>query len=137
MSEYLLALIGGGLIGLSSILLLLTHGRIAGISGMVKGSLINKQSDWGWRISFLVGLILMGLLISIQQPQTFDVSKHLNYWTMGLSGLLIGIGTYIGNGCTSGHGICGASRLSIRSILATVTFIFTGMVSVWIMKNFF
>lgn len=137
MSDYLLALIGGGLIGLSSVLLLLTHGRIAGISGMIKGSLITKQADWGWRISFIAGLIIMGLLISIEQSQLFPTNNNLNYWGIGLSGLLVGIGTYLGNGCTSGHGICGSSRLSIRSIVATVTFIATGMASVWVIKNFF
>lgn len=137
MSEYLLALMGGALIGLSSILLLFTHGRIAGISGMIKGSLIHKQSDWGWRVSFILGLVIMGLILSIQQPKLFPLNNDLNYWGIGLSGLLVGVGTYIGNGCTSGHGICGSSRFSIRSIVATVTFIITGMISVWVMKNFF
>lgn len=134
MSEYLLALIGGGLIGLASILLLFTHGRIAGISGILKGSLIPKQSDWGWKISFIIGLIIMGLLIGLQQPQAFPLNPNLNYWGIALSGLLVGIGTDIGNGCTSGHGICGVSRLSIRSIVATLTFIITGIISVWVMN---
>ncbi|MBE8163328.1 MAG: YeeE/YedE family protein [Bdellovibrionaceae bacterium] len=136
-NDYLLAFLGGGLIGLSSILLLLFHGRIAGISGMLKGSFINNAPDKGWRISFIFGLIIMGLLLNIQQPQLFSINSYLNYWGIGLSGLLVGAGTYLGNGCTSGHGICGSSRLSIRSLVATVTFIVSGMLSVWMMKTFF
>lgn len=137
MSEYLLALIGGAIIGLSSILLLFTHGRIAGVSGMIKGSIISAQSDWAWRSSFVFGLIIMGLLLSLQKPELFPLNNNLNYWGIGLSGFLVGLGTYTGNGCTSGHGICGSSRFSIRSIVATVTFISTGMISVWVIKNFF
>ncbi|MBE8222059.1 MAG: YeeE/YedE family protein [Bdellovibrionales bacterium] len=137
MSEYLLALIGGALIGLSSVLLLFTHGKIAGISGMIKGSIIDKQSDKGWRAYFILGLVIMGLLLSIQRQEMFPINADLNYWGIALSGFLVGIGTYIGNGCTSGHGICGSSRFSIRSIVATVTFIISGMLIVWVMKNFF
>lgn len=137
MSEYLLALIGGALIGLSSVLLLFTHGRVAGISGMLKGSLVDKQSNGSWRLSFILGLIIMGLILGAQQANLFSSNIRLSDWGIGLSGLLVGAGTYMANGCTSGHGICGASRLSIRSILATFTFISAGVITVWIIKTFF
>lgn len=137
MSEYLLAFIGGVLIGLSAILLLFTHGRVAGISGMLKSSLVDKQPDRSWRLFFLLGLVIMGLILSVQQAELFSTSAQLGDWGIGLSGLLVGMGTYMANGCTSGHGICGASRLSIRSIVATITFISTGMLTVWLIKTFF
>lgn len=120
------ALFGGALIGLGALLLMAGLGRIAGISGIVSQALFNHE-DRSWRLAFLAGLIIgpviLGLLVSDLQYSTPD----LNGTTL-LAGLLVGLGTAWGSGCTSGHGICGIGRLSLRSIIATLVFMVAGMV---------
>ena len=132
------ALIGGGMIGLAAVWLAWTNGRIAGISGIL-GHLIEllvqqKREHFGWRVAFLIGLIgaptvwstLMALPQSVQQ-----------IGTMGLviGGLLVGLGTRYANGCTSGHGICGLSRFSLRSLMAVCSFMGSAIVTVFIMRH--
>lgn len=128
------AFLGGLLIGVSSIFLLLSNGRILGISGIVNG-LFNAK-DKQWRVFFLTGLILTGLFLFSRYPDNFINSVPRSYGVLFLAGLLVGYGTTMANGCTSGHGVCGISRLSMRSIVATLTFISFGALTVFIMNHF-
>lgn len=120
------ALLGGTLIGLGALLLMAGIGRIAGISGIVSQALFNRE-DRNWRLAFLAGLligpVILGLFLSDLQYSTPD----LNGTTL-LAGLLVGLGTAWGSGCTSGHGICGIGRFSVRSIIATLVFMVVGMI---------
>lgn len=131
MSEtYLYSLLGGVLIGLASAGMMFTNGRILGVSGILGGTLVNKSKELYWRIAFLLGLILGGFMIA---PVGFTVmSQQVDrpLMVMVIGGLLVGFGTTIGNGCTSGHGVCGVARLSNRSLIATATFIVFGVLSV-------
>jgi hypothetical protein len=131
------AAIGGGLIGLSSVLLMLLTGRIAGISGMFAGLLDRDSDDKSWRIAFIAGLILAPViagLIGYQMPKPQMPSS----WTVIVAaGLLVGFGTRLGGGCTSGHGICGIARLSGRSIAATVIFMLTAIATVAVTRHIF
>lgn len=128
---YMLALLGGALIGAASALLLLTHGRIAGISGIV-GSLLSPSTlDRRWRAAFVGGLVASGVIASLVAPGTIGAPPRSRF-VVAAAGLLVGVGTTMGNGCTSGHGVCGLSRLSPRSILAVTTFMVTGAVTVWL-----
>jgi uncharacterized membrane protein YedE/YeeE len=125
------AVLGGLLIGLSATLLLLANGRIAGISGIANGMFAGAAGDKAWRLCFLLGLIagagayvwLFGL--SFETPER-GVPLLL------IAGFLVGFGTRLGNGCTSGHGVCGIARLSLRSLVATAVFLVTAIVTVWI-----
>ena len=136
MHPYVLALIGGGLIGLSAVLLMAFSGRIAGISGIVAGLLPPKPAeDRTWRIAFILGLLLAPAVLAI-----FTGDNRIGAPTVGpvmliAAGLLVGVGTALGGGCTSGHGICGISRLSPRSMAATATFVATAMVTVFIVRH--
>lgn len=126
------SLLGGILLGVSATLLLLFNGKIAGISGVVNGLFSPKKGDYSWRILFFAGMVVGGLfsvyLIGIELPDTEGISL-LNFVA---AGLLVGIGTRIGNGCTSGHGICGIGRLSTRSIVATCVFMAVAAITVFI-----
>lgn len=132
------ALIGGALIGLSAAFLLLAKGRIAGISGIAGGIIYPEQrNDISWRLLFVVGLILGGLIYqwigigaSVDQIQA-QVGKPL----LIVAGLLVGIGTQIGTGCTSGHGICGLARRSPRSLVATLCFMGSAIVTLYIVRH--
>ena len=128
------SLIGGLIIGLATVLFLMFNGRIAGISGIVGGLLNPKKGDILWRIAFVAGLVLsplvFGLVFSMPKVQ-IDVSYHL----LIVAGLLVGIGTRYGSGCTSGHGVCGLSRRSPRSIVATLAFMLAGFVTVYIIRH--
>jgi uncharacterized membrane protein YedE/YeeE len=131
-----IASLGGGmLIGLSAALLLLCEGKIAGISGIVGGLLSPTTGDTAWRALFLAGLMTGGLFFSLFAPQVFAISMARSTGALLLAGLLVGFGTRLGNGCTSGHGVCGVSRLSPRSIVATITFLLTGIVTVYIINH--
>lgn len=131
------ALFGGALIGLASVLFMLLLGRIAGISGILAGCLSFVAQDKSWRIAFIAGLITapliggaMGLsMLSPQMPKSWIV--------VAVAGLLVGFGTRLGGGCTSGHGVCGIARLSPRSIAATIIFTITAMIVVAIMRHAF
>ena len=133
MNTYFLPLIGGVLLGFSAIWLLLTLGRIAGISGIAWGSLAGP--DRGWRWLFLLGLLLGGLLTHTVIGQPLPDESTAPTWLIATSGLLVGIGTRMGGGCTSGHGVCGLGRRSPRSVTATLTFMTLGMVTVFAMQN--
>lgn len=128
------ALIGGILIGLSASLLLLSHGKIAGISGIVGGLLTPGTPDRGYRLWFLAGLLAAGAALAALRPSTFS-SASSPLWLVAVAGLLVGYGTRLGSGCTSGHGVCGISRLSARSITATMTFMATGALAVFVSRH--
>jgi uncharacterized membrane protein YedE/YeeE len=131
----LASLIGGMLIGLSASMLLLFDGKIAGISGIIAGTLSPAKNDTLWRIVFVAGLLTGGLLLRFFSPQTFAISIARSWGALALAGLLVGFGTRLGNGCTSGHGVCGISRVSPRSLIATVTFIATGALTVYLINH--
>jgi uncharacterized membrane protein YedE/YeeE len=120
------ALLGGGLIGVSASLLLIANGRVAGISGILAGLLSPARQDVLWRVMFVVGLLIAGAVLV---PGTVSESPR-SLPIVLVAGLLVGVGTRLGNGCTSGHGVCGISRFSARSIVATLTFITAGMLVV-------
>ena len=129
------ALLGGALIGLSAALLMLFTGRIAGISGIFGGCLALAARDRGWRLAFIAGLIAAPLLGELLH---FPLSLPLmpkNWIVIVVAGLLIGFGTRLGRGCTSGHGVCGIARLSVRSIAATVIFMAAAMIVVFIVRH--
>ena len=136
MNDYILALMGGALIGISVSLMLLWNGRVTGISGIVYTAAVNPtKGDRDWRWSFIAGMLGGGLLLQIIYPKAFDGSLPSAHWTLVVGGLLVGFGTVLGNGCTSGHGVCGISRLSPRSLLATITFMGAGILSVYIFRQ--
>ncbi len=128
------ALIGGSLIGLAAAGLLLLNGRIAGISGILAGCLRPVRGDTLWRLAFLVGLMAtpaLWLLFSTLPPIQIDA----DYPTLVFAGLLVGLGTRYGSGCTSGHGVCGLSRLSPRSLAATLPFMAAGFATVYLIRH--
>lgn len=127
--DWIRALQGGALIGLSASLMLAFNGRVTGISGIVGGLLIPKPGDISWRALFVVGLLLGGIIAMGVAPAAFSRGVAAP-GVVALAGLLVGFGTRVGNGCTSGHGVCGISRLSPRSLAATATFITAGAVTV-------
>jgi uncharacterized membrane protein YedE/YeeE len=126
--SYLQALGGGVLIGGASALLMLTHGRVAGISGIATGALTGAGADRAWRLAFLVGLVIAGIGSAVIAPSAIGASPR-SVVVVALAGLLVGFGTRMGSGCTSGHGICGLSRGSPRSVLAVGTFMFTAVLT--------
>jgi uncharacterized membrane protein YedE/YeeE len=124
------ALVGGAMIGLSASLLLASHGRIAGISGIWGGLLrrfvIRQPGDLEWRMQFMAGLLVGAVLVALLAPQAIQAPLAKPLPLVAVAGLLVGVGTRLGNGCTSGHGVCGLSRLSPRSAVAVVTFMALG-----------
>jgi uncharacterized membrane protein YedE/YeeE len=130
------ALIGGALIGLSAALLLFLNGRIAGISGIVGKALFPEQSeDFKWRVYFLAGLLLGPLVLNFIKGIPFIFHLETSMSVLVVAGLLVGYGTSLGGGCTSGHGICGLARLSLRSIIATVIFMVVAGITVYIVRH--
>lgn len=129
------ALIGGTLIGLAASLFLLTHGRVAGISGLFGGMLRRSAEGRATRVAFIAGLVLGGIALRLFYPAAFESTWVAPLPVALLAGLVVGFGTQLGNGCTSGHGVCGISRLSIRSLVATVTFMATGFVTVFVVRH--
>jgi uncharacterized membrane protein YedE/YeeE len=130
------AFAGGLLIGLSAVIMLLFNGRITGISGIMDGIVINSKSgDRVWRICFLLGLVLGGFLFKLIMPDSFFPRDGFSVVLLITGGFIVGIGTRMGSGCTSGHGICGIARFSRRSILATVTFMLTGAITVYLIRH--
>lgn len=124
------ATIGGGLIGLSAVMLMAFNGRIAGISGVFSGVAFAQSGDRLWRLLFVIGLIGSPLIYTLLSGRTpaFDLSANLPLILVG--GLLVGFGTRLGSGCTSGHGVCGLSRLSPRSFISVLLFMGSGMLTV-------
>ncbi len=131
--EYLNGLAGGLLIGLSSALLLLVRGKIAGISGII-GSLFDNQNINATHISFLLGLILAPFILA-NLHATPEIKVTHSHPLLIIAGLLVGVGTQLGSGCTSGHGVCGISRGSLRSITATITFMFVAAITVFLTRH--
>ncbi len=131
------SLVGGALIGLSASLLLLFHGRVAGISGIVAGVLRPKQGEVAWRLLFVLGLVVGGVVMFALRPAAFAMTITRSPLALIAAGLLVGFGTRLGSGCTSGHGVCGISRLSARSLVATLTFIATGALVVLVVNRMF
>lgn len=130
------ALIGGTLIGLSASMMLLFSGRIAGISGII-GGLIRRPPDVLQRLAFIGGLVAGGLLLLGVYPETFTIGIERSPAAIVAAGLFVGFGTRLGNGCTSGHGVCGLSRLSPRSAVATVTFMASGALTALVVTQLF
>ncbi|HEY8427628.1 MAG TPA: YeeE/YedE thiosulfate transporter family protein [Sandaracinaceae bacterium] len=126
--------LGGALIGLAASLLLLANGRIAGISGIFAGLLSPKAGEVAWRLSFVAGLVLGGLAVFLVAPSLFAFTADRTLPVVAIGGLLVGVGVRLGDGCTSGHGVCGLSRLSPRALVATVTFIATGALTVLLVR---
>lgn len=116
------ALVGGVLIAAGLAVVLLGSGRIAGLSGIAAGIVRPTGGDRSWRISFLVAALVVGAVFELASPATFDAAPARPLWLIAISGALVGFGTRLGNGCTSGHGLCGLGRFSKRSLIATCTF---------------
>lgn len=129
MTVYLEPLAGGIIIGLAASLMLVLNGRIAGVSGIFNGALKTPSLENLWRVTFVLGLFFGGLVLRAVYPEALQTTLKHSTLLLVIAGLLVGFGTVMGNGCTSGHGICGVSRLSRRSIAATVTFLIFGMLT--------
>jgi len=127
MTTWFLALLGGAMIGAASGLLLLTHGRIAGISG-ITASAFDATDDRGWRLAFLAGLAAAGVAARVLAPAAIGGAVR-SMPVVIVAGLVVGFGTRLGGGCTSGHGVCGVARWSTRSLVAVVVFMATGAVT--------
>jgi len=133
--EWILALIGGMLIGLAVTVMLLFNGRVTGISGIIYGLFNPVKGDFSWRLFFIGGLILGGLVMLFIKPEGFQNELAFSHVQMVIAGHLVGFGTILGSGCTSGHGVCGLSRLSPRSFVSTVVFMVAGIVIVYLLRS--
>jgi uncharacterized membrane protein YedE/YeeE len=129
-------LIGGALIGLASAMLMLSAGRLAGVSGIV-GGLLTASADRAWRIAFVAGLIAAALIAPLFGAPSPAHLASSNLVLFAVAGLLVGFGSRMGNGCTSGHGVCGFARVSTRSIVATIVFMGAGVLTVAIVRHGF
>ena len=134
-----LSLGGGILLGLASAAFILVNGRILGISGILGGLLVPRLGDIGWRIAFLLGMAASPFVASLLLPVDYlEVPRiEAGYLAIAVAGLLVGFGTRYGSGCTSGHGVCGLSRLSPRSLVSTLTFMGLGFLVVYVMRHAF
>jgi uncharacterized protein len=128
------ALAGGAIIGIAAVLFALFNGRIAGISGIIGGLLPPSFPDAAWRVAFLAGLIVAPIVYRLFAGVP-DLTIDANYPTLVVAGILVGVGTRYGSGCTSGHGVCGLSRLSSRSLVATVAFMAAGFATVFATRH--
>lgn len=136
MDNYYLPLFGGLLIGAAVSLMLYLNGRITGVSGIIYGATVTpKKGDMAWRWYFISGMLIGGFILKSLKPEAFSGDLPTQDWTLVVAGLLVGFGTVLGSGCTSGHGVCGTSRLSPRSLAATVTFILAGVIAVFIFRK--
>lgn len=136
LNSTLYSLLGGALIGVSVTLMLLFNGRVAGISGILASSLSKPSKEGLWRWTFLVGMIVGGFFMHSLRPDFFVNFSGRSLAQVAVAGLLVGYGTVMGSGCTSGHGVCGMSRFSIRSVIATITFMFFGFLAVQAVSYF-
>lgn len=134
-----LSLSGGLLLGVSAAMFILVNGRVLGISGIVGGLLAPKKGDAGWRIAFLLGMAVSPLIFRMLMPPDMVHAPRIDagYVSLVVAGLLVGLGTRYGSGCTSGHGVCGLSRMSPRSLLATITFMAFGFLTVFVVRHLF
>ena len=136
----LISLAGGVMIGLSAVMLMALNGRIAGISGIVGGlvnlTMLKDGADaWGWRLAFVVGLVISPFVYGLVGGELPALVQPRSIGVIILGGLIVGFGTRLGGGCTSGHGVCGMARLSQRSIVATITFMLTGFATVFVFNQ--
>jgi uncharacterized protein len=131
------SLSGGILLGVASALFILVNGRVLGISGILGGLLAPKSGDAGWRIAFLLGMLAAPLVYGLLTPAGFVKAPTIDagFATVVAAGLLVGLGTRFGSGCTSGHGVCGLSRLSPRSLVATLAFMGAGFAMVFVVRH--
>jgi uncharacterized protein len=127
--------IGGLLIGLSAAIMLLANGRIAGISGIFRGIIEPQRGEFAWRAAFIGGLAAGGAVMVALTPELFAITIERSMVAVAVAGLLVGFGTRLGNGCTSGHGVCGLSRFSARSLVATISFMATGAITVFVINH--
>ncbi|MFC5577939.1 YeeE/YedE family protein [Lysobacter niabensis] len=132
---WLTALAGGVLIGLSATLLLWLNGRVAGVSGILNGVVFPKPGDLSWRVAFLAGLIAAGGLYMAVVPGAPLPRTDFPRAGLIVAGVLVGFGTRMGNGCTSGHGVCGLGRLSMRSLVAVATFMATAIATTFVLRH--
>lgn len=132
------ALAGGILLGIASAAFILVNGRVLGISGILGGLLVPKRSDASWRVMFLLGLLLAPATLSLLAPGLISAPRiEADNVAIVAAGLLVGLGTRYGSGCTSGHGVCGLSRLSPRSLVATLAFMVSGFAMVYVVRHLF
>lgn len=129
-----LAIIGGALIGLSSTLLMLFHGRIAGMTGILAGLIPPFSTDWSWRVAFMLGALIAPAMIAMAGGSVVYQSNVPNNGLI-IGGLIVGIGVFLSSGCTSGHGVCGLARFSIRSLFATLTFMGFTFATVYVIRH--
>jgi uncharacterized membrane protein YedE/YeeE len=130
------SLAGGALLGLAAALLVLLNGRVLGISGIVGGLLRPRSGEMGWRLALIVGLMLAPLVYGAIAPGGLPTPRiEAGTGVLVLAGLLVGVGTRYASGCTSGHGVCGLSRLSPRSLVATLAFMATGFATVYVVRH--
>jgi len=130
-----LSLFGGSLIGLAAVLLMAFHGRIAGMTGILSGLVLPFSKDWDWRAAFLVGAIGAPALIVATTGYTIPFESPTPAPLLVAGGLIVGAGVYFGAGCTSGHGVCGVARAAPRSIVATLTFMATTAITVFVIRH--
>lgn len=135
MSDVYDALLGGAIIGVATSVLLWFDGQVAGIHGIINSAMEPKTDGRGWRLLFIVGLFLGGLIYFGAGGDRFELRTDTAWPILAVSGFLVGFGTRMGGGCTSGHGVCGIGRGSVRSIIATVTFIAGGIVTVTVLRH--
>jgi len=134
-TDWIYALLGGFIIGLSVTIMLLFNGRVTGISGIIYGILNPVKGDFAWRYFFIGGLFLGGLIMSFFIDDAFHNSLNTSFTHMAIAGFLVGFGTVLGSGCTSGHGVCGISRLSPRSLVSTLIFMVVGILTVYALRK--
>jgi uncharacterized membrane protein YedE/YeeE len=135
LTSWLVALGGGVLIGLAATLLLWLNGRVAGVSGILNGVIFPKPADFEWRAAFLIGLIAAGAAYLAWIPGASLPRTDFNRAGLVVAGLLVGFGTRMSNGCTSGHGVCGLGRLSMRSFAAVLTFMATAVATTFLVRH--
>lgn len=131
------SLAGGLMLGLASAMFILMNGRILGISGILGGLLRIQPGEVAWRLTFLLGMVAAPLVLSLVLPAGFIEAPRIeaSYGAIAIAGLLVGFGTRYGSGCTSGHGVCGLSRLSLRSLVSTLTFMAFGFLVVYVLRH--
>jgi uncharacterized protein len=127
--------LGGLLVGLGSAGILYFNARVAGVAGIVGGLFPPRRSDVVWRVCFALGLLLAGLCAAVLAPERLSLRGTLSWPVLALAGVLVGFGARLGGGCTSGHGVCGLGRLSLRSLIATLTFMTTAGLSVYAVRH--
>lgn len=135
MHDFIMALLGGAMIGLAAVLLMASNGSILGISGIASRLMPPLSTDWQWRLAFITGIFAAPPLLSLVMDSKPTIEITSSTILLVIGGLLVGLGTVIGNGCTSGHGVCGLSRLSTRSLIATGVFMLFAFATVFITRH--